>query len=106
MEKGPKQTINLKVPEDVEAGQPVNFVQMGHSPYEFYLDLGVSVPGVPGGFKILFRAFMPPERVKELYDVLGAQIEQYEKNFRKIELIKPKEVPQQTASDVSTSYIG
>jgi hypothetical protein len=107
MQKGQKQTINLKVPEDVESGQAVNFFQVGSSPYEFYLDLGISVPGIPGGgFKVLFRAFMSPERAKELHQVLGNHIAQYEENFRKIELVRPKEVPQRGPTDLSTSYIG
>jgi hypothetical protein len=98
--------LNIKVSEELEEGRPVNFFQMGHNPYEFYLDLGMSVPNIPNGFKILFRGVMSPARVKELHSILGAQIEQYEKNFKKIEMVKPQGTPLQGTSDVTTSYIG
>lgn len=107
MTNNPSQTqLNIKVSEEIEEGRPVNFFQVGHNPYEFYVDCGMSVPNIPNGFKILFRGVMSPERAKELHNILGAQIDQYEKNFKKIELVKPQAAPPQVTSDVSTSYIG
>lgn len=99
------QKLNLNMKPEVATGKPVNFAFMSHTPYEFNLDLGIVMPP-DNNIELLFRAVLTPERMKEIQSIINTQIGLYEKNYRKIDLIKSEKVAKISKADSSTHYIG
>src|SRR5437764_11440207 len=81
----PPQQIRILLEEHVAQGEYVNFASIIHSPSEFVLDLGRSVPGRTD-VKIYSRVIMSPIHAKQLLEALGQNIALFEQKFGQIRL--------------------
>ncbi len=73
-----KQKINVKIDAQVGEGTYSNMFMMAWSPSEFVLDFGRMMPGLPEA-KIYSRVVTTPQHAKQFFNILKANIENYEK---------------------------
>ena len=72
-----KKKINVKIDETVGEGVYANFFMINNSLSEFVIDFGRILPGLPNA-KIYSRILTTPQHAKQLLQILGKNIENFE----------------------------
>jgi hypothetical protein len=80
-----KKRINVKIDETVGEGVYANFFMINNSPSEFVIDFGRILPGLPNA-KIYSRILTTPQHAKQLLQILGKNIENFEKKNGEIKM--------------------
>ncbi len=79
-----KQKINVKLDATIGEGTYSNMFMMAWSPSEFIMDFGRLMPGIPEA-KIYSRIVTTPQHAKQFFNILKANIENYEKKHGTID---------------------
>lgn len=82
-----------EVKEKPKPGVPVyytNAIRIGHTPYEFEMDIGIRFPDSKEA-KMLCRIVMSPQHMKSLLNAITKNVGRYEKNFGAINFPQGKE---------------
>ncbi len=80
--------IEIKVDDQIAAGNYSNFTNISHSPDEFIMDFLFLNPTPPPGFgKLQSRIILSPSHAKKVLLALQQNISQYENRFGEIEIV-------------------
>ena len=82
--------INVKLDASVGEGVYANMFMMAWSPSEFIMDFGRMMPGLPEA-KIYSRIIATPQHAKQFFNILKANIENYEKKHGTIDVYEKSE---------------
>lgn len=77
------------MPEPEKEQKPIpyyyaNVAKISHSPYEFIIDLGITMPEAPNKAMATARVVMSPPHIKALLKAIGDNIIKYEDRFGRI----------------------
>ncbi len=75
--------INIRVDEDVAAGEYANLAMVNHTPDEFVVDFIFVEPGIPKG-SVRSRVVLTPGHFKRLLGAMNANLQRYEQAFGEI----------------------
>jgi Protein of unknown function (DUF3467) len=91
VEGGPPQSLEVRVPPELESGSYANIVGVWHSPHEFTLDFSISLPAAPaeGGSmvipcQVVSRVKVAPTLIFDLMRTLNENMTNYEATFGEI----------------------
>lgn len=78
--------VNISIDPQVSGGVYSNLAIISHSRSEFILDFATNLPGLPGP-KVGSRVVMSPEHCKRLLNALAENINKYEAQYGRIEIV-------------------
>ena len=86
------QELKVEVPAEVHRGVYSNFSMIAHTPNEFVLDFGSSLPGKEG-ITVVARVIVSPQHAKALIESLKQNVGKYEEQFGTIPPMPGKRPP-------------
>jgi hypothetical protein len=80
-EEVPMKEIKVEVPVEIANGTYSNTVRISHTPFEFVIDFGRTLPEQPELIKIVERIVMSPQHTKAFHQALEENVRRYESQF-------------------------
>lgn len=78
----PTGQLQIKVPEDLEAGVFATAAMVGNSQDAFFIDFVVMLPGVdPPTARVVSRVYFPPAQAAEILKALSQQLDNHETTY-------------------------
>lgn len=84
--------IKLEISPEVKLGTYSNTVRISHTPFEFVLDFGRTVPEDTDVIRIVARIMMSPQHTKAFLQALEENVRRYEAQFGPIN-VPPRQAP-------------
>jgi len=84
----PQPTLNIKVPEDLQAGRYANLIVVTHTQEEFFLDFILVSPATHNEGVVVSRVAIHPAHMKRLLQALQDNVKKYEEKFGRLEAAK------------------
>ena len=79
--------MQIMIDEEMRKGVYANIAMVSHNETEFTMDYAYAMPQTPAAL-VRARVIVSPKHMKQLFDVLRLQIEQYETKFGSIQPAK------------------